>query len=645
MSGRLYTAARARLGMTVAEIASATSLKQSRIRNLEAGVVDPSDAVLAGYFETKGILIDLENGTISFPVVPGAGEYGRLLSVARAAAGLSQQAVAGLSGVSLRTISGMEKSTVESTSASRAAINESLSRQGIVIERDPGAQDRWRIGIALQTDDDSHHDDNEDTDMNAMNHDFETHSNDDERIELMRLRIELNELKPTVWREIVIPRNATFFDLHAAIQIAFGWNDKFSHEFRCGVTIGVAGVKETEIDFVGELDERMVRLDHVYAMTESFVYRYGKGEHWMAEITVRNRLPGAGSPLHPVLVDGKGGRVPEDAWAEQWTETSAKLREGKADEGDLDWLHLIGFGRDYNPDLFDMDAANEDLAGAGFDIAATRSADYARRLAIAEAADSVLPAARSHPRRPKKPTAPKGGFVISKVEKNGQTDVVYDEDHGLLTCYPKKAGGYARLRSTHGVLADILEYAPDVESFETFPVSVHWTSGRSKGLFQPDLRITDTDGRKYLLHVAHTKEEHEFALSIAAMLPENMKVITKRFLDDGIAECCEVIAREVHWVEEVETSGVDKALLVDGLANPIPVSRAVRTLAINGFGRELDGFTGGNPETRAKKRLLRSVVAGTVGMDFGRPFERTVVGKPSLTSGTFSFAKIMQKYS
>lgn len=31
--------------------------------------------------------------------------------------------------------------------------------------------------------------------------------------------------KPPVWRRFAIANNATFYDLHRAIQMAFGWED------------------------------------------------------------------------------------------------------------------------------------------------------------------------------------------------------------------------------------------------------------------------------------------------------------------------------------------------------------------------------------------------------------------------------------
>ena len=49
---------------------------------------------------------------------------------------------------------------------------------------------------------------------------------------ILQLRIELQDVQPLVWRRIQLPGDCTFWDLHVAIQSAFGWNDSHLHEFR-----------------------------------------------------------------------------------------------------------------------------------------------------------------------------------------------------------------------------------------------------------------------------------------------------------------------------------------------------------------------------------------------------------------------------
>ena len=52
-----------------------------------------------------------------------------------------------------------------------------------------------------------------------------------ESADIYELKITLKGIKPTIYRTIQIEDNRTFFELHIAIQIAFGWDDSHLHVF------------------------------------------------------------------------------------------------------------------------------------------------------------------------------------------------------------------------------------------------------------------------------------------------------------------------------------------------------------------------------------------------------------------------------
>ena len=49
---------------------------------------------------------------------------------------------------------------------------------------------------------------------------------------ILQLRIELLLIERLIWRRLQVPGDDTFWDLHVAIQSAFGWSDTHLHEFR-----------------------------------------------------------------------------------------------------------------------------------------------------------------------------------------------------------------------------------------------------------------------------------------------------------------------------------------------------------------------------------------------------------------------------
>jgi len=53
--------------------------------------------------------------------------------------------------------------------------------------------------------------------------------------QLLRFRIELEEIEPSIWREIVVPSSYSFWDLHVAVQDAMGGSIITSMSFVSGI--------------------------------------------------------------------------------------------------------------------------------------------------------------------------------------------------------------------------------------------------------------------------------------------------------------------------------------------------------------------------------------------------------------------------
>ena len=46
-----------------------------------------------------------------------------------------------------------------------------------------------------------------------------------------RLRVVLRAISPLIWRRLLVPAEDSIADLHAALQIAFGWDGTHLHRF------------------------------------------------------------------------------------------------------------------------------------------------------------------------------------------------------------------------------------------------------------------------------------------------------------------------------------------------------------------------------------------------------------------------------
>ena len=98
----------------------------------------------------------------------------------------------------------------------------------------------------------------------------------------VQLKVALKYAKPPVWRSVQLPLTAALGDLHAAIQVLFGWDGDHLHVFHAGgvrYSDPLYELEETE-------DEEDARLRDVFPSAGSKItYVYDFGADWVHEIT------------------------------------------------------------------------------------------------------------------------------------------------------------------------------------------------------------------------------------------------------------------------------------------------------------------------------------------------------------------------
>ena len=104
---------------------------------------------------------------------------------------------------------------------------------------------------------------------------------------IARLRIELQELEPKIWRRIDMPLSTTLEALHEAMQMTMGWT--FSHlwEFQIdGRSYGDPSFREFDDEPV-ICKAKGLRLGTAIACgADRFVHFYDYGENWHHEVIV-----------------------------------------------------------------------------------------------------------------------------------------------------------------------------------------------------------------------------------------------------------------------------------------------------------------------------------------------------------------------
>ncbi|QOR37404.1 plasmid pRiA4b ORF-3 family protein [Billgrantia diversa] len=165
----------------------------------------------------------------------------------------------------------------------------------------------------------------------------------------IRLRIELLDTDPLVWRRVVVPEQINLHRLHELIQDVMGWADCHLFEFECNGR------------YYGEPDEwsdrpialaRNAKLKSLAARAKdgTFHYLYDFGDGWEHRIVVEAAGLEETNPC-PRLIDGAMACPPEDIGG---TGGYAALKAAAAGEKDEYGQELLeALGGEFDPEALD----------------------------------------------------------------------------------------------------------------------------------------------------------------------------------------------------------------------------------------------------------------------------------------------------
>ena len=190
---------------------------------------------------------------------------------------------------------------------------------------------------------------------------------------LLQLKITLPDLKPPVWRRVLVPDSLTFWEMHFVLQILFDWDNSHLFEFRQGrgtpndFLTGTPPVHPDDDFGVPEWqqDPREVTLAAVLqAPKDKVTYVYDFGDYWVHDILVEEVTPLLPGPPAPAVrcLTGKRAAPLEDmggpggyyALLDALADKAAGKRKRLPSE-------FSGLGK-FEPDAFDLAACNQDLA-------------------------------------------------------------------------------------------------------------------------------------------------------------------------------------------------------------------------------------------------------------------------------------------
>ncbi|SRR5208283_1383399 len=176
----------------------------------------------------------------------------------------------------------------------------------------------------------------------------------------LQLKVTLLDIRPAIWRRLLVPAKLKLPQLHTALQRAFGWTDSHLHAFQSrDASYEAFHPDDWAGDFSGpgqRYDEKKFRVgDLLRAKGDQLTYEYDFGDSWRHKIIVEKVLPAAPSKIVVCLAGARAG-PPEDCGSiPGYYNLVAAMADPKHPEHDelLNWL-----GEPFDPEAFNLEAVN-----------------------------------------------------------------------------------------------------------------------------------------------------------------------------------------------------------------------------------------------------------------------------------------------
>ena len=177
---------------------------------------------------------------------------------------------------------------------------------------------------------------------------------------ICQLKVVLLGSKPSVWRRLQVPGDASLDWLHAVLQVAIGWTNSHLHQFKVGGDC-YSDTRHHFAEYEGDpeiLEARKFTLRQIAPrVQDAFGYEYDFGDSWEHEITVEKILPpDAVVAKTAICLDGARACPPEDCggvWGYDNLLKILKNRKLPEHKSMKKWV-----GRTFDAEAFDVGKTN-----------------------------------------------------------------------------------------------------------------------------------------------------------------------------------------------------------------------------------------------------------------------------------------------
>ena len=167
------------------------------------------------------------------------------------------------------------------------------------------------------------------------------------------LKVTLRDVKPAVWRRIVVQSETPLPKFAHMLEAAMGWEGYHLHMFDVGGIL--FGRADEDADYL--IDERCATVKHLLPkLLSKLLWNYDFGDGWEHDVVVEAIESPQEGKRYPLCLEGKRACPPEDCGG---VPGYGELLRVLADPDDDEHDRMVSWAPEgFDPNAFDLVAAN-----------------------------------------------------------------------------------------------------------------------------------------------------------------------------------------------------------------------------------------------------------------------------------------------
>jgi hypothetical protein len=176
---------------------------------------------------------------------------------------------------------------------------------------------------------------------------------------IYQIKLIVLDIRPAIWRRILLRSDVTLVRLHKIIQALMGWYAYHLYQYKIVGRIH-APPREDDAEY-GEGESVRIKMSTIFARgIDNMLYEYDFGDGWQVSIQLEGELPASAQKWDAIAIDGARRGPPEDSGGPYGYQRMLDVVRERTEEEYKEFRQWLGKG--FDSEEFDLAQLNQILA-------------------------------------------------------------------------------------------------------------------------------------------------------------------------------------------------------------------------------------------------------------------------------------------